>query len=151
MKYSMRLVTKYNNVDISYKVFVMVVKENTMADLVGSQVKGDLTGSQIEKYQIIRKLAEGGFAEVYLGEHVFTRYVACTKEESKRINLVQASVQVMKDANAKIVAKVNDWEITLAMVKRVCKIKELYIPYCIDVLQQKLNQAVEPDSINTLH
>lgn len=65
--------------DISYKVFVMDVKENAVADLAGSQVKGDLTGSQIEKYQIIRKLAEGGFAEVYLGEHVFTHRTAAIK------------------------------------------------------------------------
>jgi serine/threonine protein kinase len=59
-----------NNVNISYKVFVTDVKESVMADLAESQV---------EKYHIIRKLAEGGFAEVYMGEHIFTKRSAAIK------------------------------------------------------------------------
>src|SRR6266702_8040960 len=39
----------------------------------------DLIGQQVGNYKIIRRLGEGGFAEVYLGEHIYLKSLAAIK------------------------------------------------------------------------
>src|SRR5881392_4230970 len=39
----------------------------------------DLIGQQVGNYRIIRLLGEGGFAEVYLGEHIYLKSLAAIK------------------------------------------------------------------------
>jgi serine/threonine protein kinase len=39
----------------------------------------DRSGLQIDKYRLLRPLGEGGYAEVYLGEHVFMKSYAAVK------------------------------------------------------------------------
>src|SRR5712691_3780843 len=39
----------------------------------------DLTGQQLGNYRLIRLLGEGGFAKVYLGEHVYLKTQAAIK------------------------------------------------------------------------
>lgn len=39
----------------------------------------DRSGQQIDKYRLIRQLGEGGFAEVYLGEHIYMQSQAAVK------------------------------------------------------------------------
>ena len=39
----------------------------------------DLIGQQLGNYQVIRLLGHGGFAEVYLGEHIYLKSPAALK------------------------------------------------------------------------
>src|SRR2546430_816599 len=40
---------------------------------------GDRTGQQIGNYQLVKLLGRGGFAEVYLGEHIYLKTQAAIK------------------------------------------------------------------------
>jgi eukaryotic-like serine/threonine-protein kinase len=61
----------------------------------------DLIGQQVGNYRIIRQLGEGGFAEVYLGEHIYLKSLAAIKmvsmqfgESEKASFLVEARTLV---------------------------------------------------------
>ena len=40
---------------------------------------GNLVGRQMGNYRLIKQLGSGGFAEVYLGEHVYLKTLAAIK------------------------------------------------------------------------
>lgn len=63
--------------------------------------------------------------------------VAFTKKEEDRILHAQNNVDVRRT----VVAKVKNQEITVDMVRKVCKIKELYILYHINILKQEMDHA----------
>jgi hypothetical protein len=79
-------------------------------------------------------------AENKITNSPYTESIAFTHEERERIERAQRSVT----ASNEVVAKVKGQEITVAMVKKVCKVKEPYIRYYIDCLQSEMNKVAEP-------
>jgi serine/threonine protein kinase len=46
---------------------------------IGNRAMADLTGQQLNNYRLIQHLGRGGFADVYLGEHLYLRSHAALK------------------------------------------------------------------------
>ena len=61
----------------------------------------DRAGQQLGNYQLIRLLGEGGFAEVYLGEHLYLKSYAAVKvlhaslSEKQREDLLTEAQRLM--------------------------------------------------------
>jgi len=66
--------------------------------------------------------------------------IAFTHQECERIKCAEKRIE----ASNTVVVKVKGWEITIAMIKKVCKVREPYIHYYIDFLQQEINKAAAP-------
>lgn len=49
----------------------------------------DRTGQQLGNYRILRLIGKGGFADVYLGEHIY--YHRCSELYSHRLNSSSSS------------------------------------------------------------
>ena len=45
----------------------------------------DRSGQRLGNYRLVHLLGAGGFAEVYLGEHIYLEIVAAMKERDKRV------------------------------------------------------------------
>src|SRR5437588_2440441 len=45
----------------------------------GRSKMADIVGQQLGKYRLLRQLGQGGFAEVYLGEHIYLKTRAAIK------------------------------------------------------------------------
>ena len=60
---------------------------------------GDRVGQQLGNYRLVRLLGQGGFADVYLGEHIYLKTPAAIKVLQTR--LVQDDLQVfLKEARS---------------------------------------------------
>lgn len=47
----------------------------------------DFTGMQLGNYRVVRLLGQGGFADVYLGEHVYLKTFVAIKVVQTRMTL----------------------------------------------------------------
>src|SRR5579872_7201411 len=68
----------------------MIVGVGTMADLIGQQVGG---------YRLVKKLGEGGFAEVYLAENVHVKNILVAIKILKDTLPEKAKVQFFAEAS----------------------------------------------------
>jgi WD40 repeat protein len=62
----------------------------------------DRVGQQLDKYRLVRLLGQGGFAEVYLGEHIYLKTFAAIKVLSG--TLMQADVEAFQQEAQRIAA-----------------------------------------------
>src|SRR5712691_6062763 len=69
------------SLSISLRERCILSRETEMADRAG-----DRAGQQLGNYRLLRLLGRGGFAEVYLGEHVYLKSLAALKVLQASLN-----------------------------------------------------------------
>src|SRR5712691_9831874 len=80
----------------------------------------DRVGQQLGNYRLIQKLGEGGFADVYLGEHIYLK--------------TQAAIKILHTRLAK-----DDMEEFLNEARTVARLEH---PHIVRVLQQYVSAAL---------
>ncbi len=80
----------------------------------------DRVGQQLGNYRLVQKLGEGGFADVYLGEHIYLK--------------TQAAIKILHTRLAK-----DDMEEFLNEARTVARLEH---PHIVRVLQQYVSAAL---------
>src|SRR5229473_5531940 len=80
---------------------------------------GDRTGQQLGNYRLLRLLGRGGFAEVYLGEHIYLKRRAALKVlhtslEDEDIDPFLAEAQLLARLNHPHIVRVHDFAVEQA-------------------------------------